>query len=202
MEEARKADVANRYGVICVYPSFLAIPPWYGNHATDPEIRQEDFVAHALVSSIDASYPTRRGREARWLLGFSKSGWGAYTLLLRHQEVFGYAAAWDVPFMLDGGGEDWGPMGLSHVFGTREAMQRCLPTRLAAANASWLRERCRLVLGGGVYWKPQVEAMHVLLAGHGIPHVYQPDLTLTHRWDTGWFAPMTEDLVKIARACR
>ena len=36
------------------------------------------------------------------MLGFSKSGWGACTLLLRNKELFGYAAAWDVPFMLNG----------------------------------------------------------------------------------------------------
>ena len=37
--------------------------------------------------------------HARLLLGFSKSGWGAFSLLLRYPERFGKAAAWDAPLM-------------------------------------------------------------------------------------------------------
>lgn len=36
MEEAKKADIANRYGVICVSPTFNKAAPWYGNHAPIP----------------------------------------------------------------------------------------------------------------------------------------------------------------------
>ena len=198
--EAKKADVANKYDMICVYPSFTTVP-WYGNHATDPTIRQEDYVLKALIPFIDSKYPTRRDKEGRWLIGFSKSAWGAYTLVFRHPNVFGYAAGWDAPFALNGdnSGKNWGPMGLSNIFGTKENMELSLPTKLAAENASWLKQRCRLVLGVGSYWKPQVEQMHNLLQALGIPHEYRSDLAFPHRWNTGWFAPMVEELVKIAR---
>jgi len=200
--EAKKADVANKYGVICVYPTFNKAAPWYGNHATVTTLRQEDHMVKGLVPFIDAKYPTLKEKEGRWLIGFSKSAWGAYTLLLRHPDVFGYAAGWDAPFMINGdnNGKDWGPMGLSANFGTKEAMQQSLPTKLAAENAAWLKERPRLVLGLGIYWAPQVKQMEALLQTSGIPHVYRSDLTFPHRWDTGWFPPMVEELVKIARA--
>ena len=38
------------------------------------------------------------------LLGFSKSGWGSFSLLLRNEKVFTRAALWDAPTML---GEDY-----------------------------------------------------------------------------------------------
>jgi hypothetical protein len=34
------------------------------------------------------------------LTGASKSGWGAFSLILRHPDFFGYAAPWDTPFMM------------------------------------------------------------------------------------------------------
>ena len=199
--EAKKADIANKYEVICVYPSFTSTP-WFGNHATDPQIRQDDYVVRALVPYIDSKYPTQRDKEGRWLIGFSKSGWGAYTLLFRHPDVFGYAGAWDVPFMLDGDNsrKDWGPMGLSGNMGSKEVMQQFLPTKLATENASWLKARNRLVLGRGIFWKSQNEQMHTLLDQLKIPHAYLPDLLKPHRWDTGWFPPMVDQLVRIARA--
>ena len=198
--EAQKADIANKYGVICVYPIFNKASPWYGNHATEPTLRQEDYVVKALVPFIDSKYPTQKDKEGRWLIGFSKSAWGAFTLLFRHPDVFGYAAGWDGPLMLDGNGKDWGPMGLSVNFGTREAMLPNLPSVLAKENASWLKKRPRLVLGLGKFWAGHVKKMEALLESLGIPHVYRSDLTVEHRWDTGWFPPMVEELVKIARA--
>lgn len=200
LEEARKLDVANKFGVICVYPIIESGIPWYGNHATEKGNRQDDFMVRTLVPSIDARYPTRREKESRWLFGFSKSGWGAYTLLMRNKETFGYAAAWDTPFMFDGdnSGKDWGPLGLSGNFGTREAMKPNVPTQLALANAAWLKQRNRLVLGVGIDWGEQCRQMHQLLEANAIPHVYRPDLLVKHEWRSGWFAPMVEELLKLA----
>jgi enterochelin esterase-like enzyme len=197
--EAKKAGVADRYGVICIRPSFTEVP-WYGNHATDPKVRQEDYILKDLIPAVEKNWPVRSDAEGRWLVGFSKSGWGAYTLLLRNPEVFGYAAAWDAPFMLDGenSGKNWGPMGISKVMGTKETMQQFLPARLVVAKADFLKQRKRLVLGAGIDWKGQSVAMHALLEKEGIPHACRPDLLLKHRWDSGWFGPMTEELVDVA----
>lgn len=201
LAEARKANLANELKVICVYPLIQSGIPWYGNHASNAGNRQEDFMVKTLVPAIDARYPTRAEKEQRWLIGFSKSGWGAFTLLLNHPECFSYAAGWDTPFMLtgDNSGKDWGPMGLSGNFGTVEAMRPNVPTRLALAKAAWLKERTRLVLGPGNSWTAQSREMHDLLEKNGIPHIYRQDLLLKHAWDSGWFASVAKDLVTLAR---
>lgn len=199
--EAKKADIANRYRVICVYPSFNKAAPWYGNHPTNLNQRQEDYVVRALVPFIDGKFPTQPRKEGRWLIGFSKSAWGAFTLLFRHPDIFGYAAGWDGPLMLNGdnNGNDWGPMGLSANFGTKEAMQKSLPTKLAQENAGWLKDHPRLVLAPGRFWTSQTTQMHAHLEALGIPHVYRSDLTFPHRWDSGWFSPLVEELANIAK---
>jgi len=199
--EAKKADLANKYGIICVEPYFSSIP-WLGNHATDPKNQQEKHMLEAVVPMIDATYPTQADPEGRWLIGFSKSGWGAMTLLLRHPETFGYAAAWDVPFMLNGKGpgKKWGPMGLAKNFGTPEAMAGFLPTKLAEDKADWLKERERIVIGPGKFWKGPSTKYHQHLEKLGIPHAYVDDKVVEHRWDTGWFEPVAVELIGTARA--
>lgn len=201
LEEAKKADIANKLGIICVAPQFTQVP-WYGNHATDPEIRQEEHILKRLIPFIDSQYPTLKNPGGRWLIGFSKSGWGALTLLFRNPEVFGYAAAWDAPLMLTGddGGKKWGPMGIEKVFGTKEVFQQFLPTRLAEQNTSRLKPQPRLVLGVGSTWAGQVAKFHALLDRLGVPHVYRPDLLVPHRWDSGWLPPLVEALAMTARA--
>lgn len=198
MAEAQKTGIADKLGVICVAPEF-ALVPWYGNHATDPAIRQEDYMVRTLVPFIDANFPTAAGPEGRWLLGFSKSGWGAVTLLFRHPEIFGYAAAWDAPFLLDASGDDWGPMGLEKIFGTREQMLKFLPTALTLQAGPHPETRPRLVAGPGKFWKAQGNGFGRHLRKHHIPHVFRADLLLPHRWDSGWFVPMAEELARIAR---
>jgi hypothetical protein len=101
--------------------------------------------------------------------------------------------------MIDGQAEDWGPMGLKKVYGTPAAMQQALPTTLAAAAAERLRDKPpRIVIGVGAFWKPQCLQYHAFLEQHAVPHHYRPDLTVKHRWDTGWFAPIADDLVRLA----
>lgn len=194
-----RAAGIHRRGVICVFPGF-SIAPWYGDHANDPQVAQERHLLETVLPFIDATYPTRPEAEGRWLLGFSKSGWGATTLLLRHPEAFGYAAVWDAPLMLDGSGDDWGPMGLSRVFGTKDAMLTSLPTSLVRERADHLQDRPRLVLGVGHYWRAQTTRYHALLDEFQVPHVWRDDLTQAHRWDSGWLAPMAEALIAIATA--
>jgi S-formylglutathione hydrolase FrmB len=200
LAEAKKLDIANQYGIICVQPFFTKVP-WYGNHATDSQIQQERYVVEVLVPYIDSHLPTSATSEGRWLIGFSKSGWGAFTLMARHPDVFGYAAAWDAPFMIQGdpSSKDWGPMGIKSVFGTPDALRAFLPTRLVAERASGISDGKRLVIGPGKAWLGQVRRFHELLEKSAVPHVYRDDAVFAHRWDSGWFPEFVAELVKLSR---
>ena len=153
----------------------------------------------SLLPYIEAALPARAEKEGRLLFGFSKSGWGAFTLLLRNPEVFGYAAAWDTPFMFDGTDADWGKIGISKNFGMRENFQKSLPSKLVLENADYLKKRARLVLAPGDGWKRETIAMHDLLDQQSIPQIYRADLLFPHRWDSGWFSPLMDELIRLSR---
>jgi len=132
-----------------------------------------------------------KGREGRLLLGFSKSGWGAFTLLLRNPEFFGYAASWDAPLMLE---ECWWRM--AEQFGSDESFQRHRPASLFQTQARHFRDRTRLVLlgesafgespGGKYAGTSHTRRAHKRMNDLGIRHAYADDLCTEHRWDSGW----------------
>ena len=82
-----------------------SLPPRFRSCPGTPIIRAIPRSGRRAISSrsssrcIEQHYPARADRDGRLLVGFSKSGWGAYSLLLRHPDRFGKAAAWDAPLM-------------------------------------------------------------------------------------------------------
>src|SRR5262249_30394543 len=135
LAEVRRQDLHNRYGAIFVAPTFSHLP-WYADHPTDREIRQESYFLKVVVPSVESRYPARTDLGGRLLLGFSKSGWGAFSLLLRHPDAFGRAAAWDAPLVMD----RMGRYGSGDIFGTPENFEAYRLTNLLKDRAARLGE--------------------------------------------------------------
>ncbi len=184
IQEAAKADVANRYGVICVAPAFSATP-WFADHPTDPALRQESHFIQVVIPWVEAHYPAARARAGRLLLGFSKSGFGALMLLLRHPDLFERAVAWDAPL----GKTAPDQFNMIEVFGTAE--------NFAAYSIPELLEQRATVFKDGpprIYLMPDREGDHKMddvkaqLVRLDIPSVVEYTTGLEHRWDSGWVA--------------
>ena len=75
-EEARPAQQVR---AVFVAPTFSHLP-WYADHPTKTEIRQEAYFLEGGGAVHRQDYPVRAEAEGRLLLGFSKSGWGAWSL--------------------------------------------------------------------------------------------------------------------------
>ena len=71
----KEMNAHNRHDLIVVQMGFEK-EPWYGDHATDPKIRQASYLKEFVVPFIEKRYSTMGEREGRLLFGFSKSGWG------------------------------------------------------------------------------------------------------------------------------
>jgi hypothetical protein len=179
--EVRRHDLHNRFRAIFVAPTFAHLP-WYADHPANPEIRQETHFLKVVVPFIETRYPVQAGPDGRHLLGFSKSGWGAWSLLLRHPEVFGKAAAWDAPLMMDRPGR----YGSGDIFGTQENFEEYQITRLVERRAADLRGRKRLILLGFGNFRDDHERAHGLLTDLKIPHAYEDGPKREHRWESGW----------------
>jgi hypothetical protein len=115
-------------------------------------------------------------------LGFSKSGWGAWSLLLRHPDRFGKAAAWDAPLVLDRPGR----YGSGDVFGTPENFERYRITSLLERHAADLRGGRRLILLGYGNFRGDHETAHDILVELKVPHAYEDGPEWEHRWGSGW----------------
>jgi len=195
IEEARRTAVHNRFGLVCVAPAFSDWP-WMADHPTDPARRQERFFLEVVLPLVERRYPVGTEARDRLLVGFSKSGWGAWSLLLRHPDRFGFAAAWDAPLM------EQTPerFGMARIFGTAENFARYRLTDLLRRQADRLRAAPpRLVLTGYGNFGPDTERMHRYLEALGIPHRYANRTRRPHHWHSGWFEETVRLLVE-ARA--
>lgn len=190
LAEIKKRNLHNQHQIIFVAPTFSQLP-WYADHPTDPEIRQEDYLLKAVIPFIDEHYPVAKNANGRLLLGFSKSGWGAWCLLLRHPNLFGKAIAWDAPLMM----KKPGLYGNQPIFGTQEQFDKYRITHLLRSNANTLGQKPRLLLTGYGGFRNHHQRMHSLLNQLKIPHVYRDGPKRKHDWHSGWVEEAVELLV-------
>lgn len=188
LAEIQKYDYHNRYHLICVAPEFTSLP-WYANHATDMKRQDESHFIKTVIPFIDENFPTIRNKKGRLLLGFSKSGWGAFSLLLRHPDMFYKAAGWDIGIRFDTGpiSDEERIKGIKQYFGSEENFEKYRISTLLKKKAKLLANEPRLfyyntegkrALGG--------VKIHRLMVQLGIPHRYLFEPKRAHRWDSGW----------------
>lgn len=190
LKEVHKLGLHNKHGAIFVAPTFSHLP-WYADHPTKPEIRQETYFLKVVVPFVEKNYPVRTDAGGRLLLGFSKSGWGAYSLLLRHPDLFGKAAAWDAPLMMDRPGR----YGSGDIFGTPENFERYQITRLLEARAGQLQKEKRLILLGYGNFRNSHREAQALMAKLKIAHEYRDGPARKHDWHSGWVAEAVQLLL-------
>lgn len=191
LSEIRKLGLHEKHRLLCVTPTFSALP-WYADHPTDPMKAQETYLVKAVVPSVDRLYPTTGKFDGRLLLGFSKSGWGAMTLLLRNPDVFGKAAAWDAPLMMDTSGR----YGSGPIFGTQENFQKYQVSALLRTHGPKLIGEPRLMHFGYDIFRSDHTRFETLLNELRIPHVYQDGPQRKHHWNSGWVADAVHWLAK------
>ena len=190
LAEIRRGDLHNKHGLICVFPEFSHLP-WYADHASDATLRQESYLLRDVLPLVEKQYPVKTEKAGRLLVGFSKSGWGAWTLLLRHPDTFARAAAWDAPLMQDRPNK----FGMGPIFGTQKNFEKYQITKLLEQRAQQLRPHKRLGLFGYGGFRTHHEQMHRRLEVLKIPHEYADGPQRKHAWNSGWLAESVEFLV-------
>ena len=172
---------ARKYHLICVFPDF-ATCPWFGDNLVDPKKRHESYLLQVVLPFIERTYPTITVPQGRFLIGFSKSGFGALGLHVRHPDIFGGSLSWDAPLM-----EKWpGRFGINEHFGSEDAFSGWYMPTVLEKQASLLKQDHIIVLAGyDLFQKPMDEA-HALLSRVGIPHQYLNGPSRPHHWYSGW----------------
>jgi sialate O-acetylesterase len=201
LNRLQEMDVHNDHDLIVVEMTFERTP-WYGDHVDDAAIRQASYLRDFVVPFVESRYSTLGNRDGRLLLGFSKSGWGAFSLILRDPDFYGYAAAWDAPFLFDEF-----HFGMESVFGTLARLKEFRPDLLLEDRSSPFRDRPRLVLAGENLWGAIIpppeggshtETYRRLLNQAGVRHTFV-SAPGPHRWDSSWMSPTLAALIELAQ---
>jgi MYXO-CTERM domain-containing protein len=189
--------------LILVVPSFSQLP-WYADHPTDPTVRQESYLVDDLVPAVDSLVPETAqnpGPPRRLLLGFSKSGTGSMSLILRHPATFDAIAAWDAPLYKTQLSD---LPGATPIFGTQANYDTyALPSALPAHATEFPGPTARLWLGGyssQTAWRDDMIAAHDAMTALGIVHAWADGPQRPHRWDSGWLSDAVTFLDQAAPA--
>jgi hypothetical protein len=187
--EARKLSLQNKHNLICVAMDFSS-DPWYADHPDNPRMRHDSYLPDIIIPFIDKTFPTIAAPAGRILVGFSKSGLGAVTLLLRHLDVFGRAGSWDGILIMDNRPQFFGS--------DRHYLANYYVPNLVKRQAEKLKGKpARLaIMGYGIpSFEKLTEDAHKLLDKHGVPHFYENGIRRSHEWGSGWLAPLVEVLI-------
>jgi S-formylglutathione hydrolase FrmB len=188
LPEILEHDLHNRHSLICVMPSFTGMP-WYADHPTDPRSQQERYFIEDVVPLVEASCSQVRGVD-RLLLGFSKSGFGAFNLFLRHPGMFAKAAAWDAPL----GMASINKYGSAEAFGTQANFDEYYLWEALKQNAGRLDDEHQLGLFGYDTFRGHMQATHYQMLKWGIPHHFVDGPRREHQWNSGWLPEVIEFL--------
>jgi hypothetical protein len=190
LSAVKNLNLHNIHKMVVIAPTFGQIP-WYGDHPTDADARQESHMVKAVAPAVDRLFPSSSPR--RLLLGFSKSGWGAVSLLIRHPDLFDAAAAWDAPLMV----ESPTRYGMEQVFATQKNFDGYFLPKQLREKAAVLQGSKRLALLGYGNFRDQMRMAHDLLLQLGVPHDYADGPRRRHHWNSGWVPEAVESLVKM-----
>lgn len=190
LREVKAHNLHNIHQAIFVSPTFSRLP-WYADHSASRLVRQETHFQNVVIPLIEKSYPASTQPRNRLLLGFSKSGWGAWSLLLRHTDKFGRAVAWDAPLMMD----DFDHFGARDIFGNPENFEHYHVSNLLRMSVDKLRHEKRLILTGNSNFRDHHILMRILLEDLEIPHDFRLGPSLPHDWHSGWVTESVELLL-------
>jgi len=184
LQVIQSLNLQNQYNLTVIEPSF-GIDPWYADNPLVSTSQEDTFMATDLQPWVTANLGTT-GAEQHWLIGFSKSGIGGQTLILRHPDKFTLAASWDFPADMVAydqfGGSSTPSYGTDANF---QANYRLTPAFLSA-HAAPFQASNRIWIGGYQIFQQDMADYDALLTAQGIKHTTEAPTAMEHRWDSGW----------------
>ncbi len=191
MTAIKKLDLSQKHNLVVVMPT-LSDMPWYADHPHDANLQQESYLTKAVLPAIRSLYPSDEPHY--YLLGFSKSGWGAVSLLCRNLNKFDAAAVWDAPLMLDTPDQ----FEMDKVFVTKTYFSRYYLPEQVRNSSRQLRKDKRIFLLGHDYYPDHLQRFHQVLDELKVPHDYDNNVRFQHRWDSGWLSVAVDRLFPTA----
>jgi hypothetical protein len=179
----------NTDNLTIIEPSF-GVEPWYADDPADANLQYETFMTKDLVPWVTQNLHVTGADEQNWLIGFSKSGFGAQDLLLKHPDLFTAAASWDFPADMNSTTTDGSlVVGNGVNYGTEANFEANyeLTSSFVNAHKAPFQTQTRIWIGGFNIFQKDVSDYDALLTAAGIKHTTEsPQQLMDHRWDSGW----------------
>jgi hypothetical protein len=194
LREVLATGWAARHDLLLAAPTF-ADSPWGVDHARDLRVRQEGYLLAVLDLLTRLLARADAPRVPRFAFGFSKAGFAAVNLLLRHPDMIDGVSVWDASLIYE---REWPPQLVEVAGGPEHATTYGIPA--AAGNAArWLAsEPTRLALSGHGILREDLSAAHHQLTGLGIAHIHRDGPERPHRWDSGWVPEALDAITGLA----
>ncbi len=122
------------------------------------------------------------GKPELVLVGFSKSGLGAWNLARAMPELLVGTVIFDAPMVR----EKLPPWGTAPFYADEGAWQADLPARTIAEFKVAVPAGHRLVLVSGAVFHDEMARMSELLVAAGVEHRFLARPRLRHHWQSGW----------------
>jgi hypothetical protein len=196
IDEAKRLNLADIYNIILVGPDFNGLPytanwlpsPYYADwDDTSAHMRYGSYIPDIVVPFIDSHYATDTTIQGRIMVGFSKSGQGAFTQLLRYPAIFGRAGSWDGE--IDGG---WRPASMGITQAEFDSNYR-IWNLLDKFQAIYANKPARFAIdsGGNIGGSITISDKMTQL---NIPHYFGMNIG-AHAWNSGWMGPLVAVLM-------
>lgn len=170
------------FNAVVVIPTFADVP-WYGDHPEDHRRSQETFLLESLPHLIRWNCPQARlDRDGVILVGFSKSGWGAVSLLARHPNRIGQAVAFDAPLMMS----EPGMYESDVVFPTPESFEGYRLTTSVNRSAETLGQANRITLIEGPNFGDDHRQFEAWLGEQNVKFQRVEVEGASHAWEAEW----------------
>lgn len=139
-----------------------------------------------VIPYVESRYSLGATAAHRLLLGFSKSGYGAFSMLLRHPDFFGKAFAWDSPVAMSDPRSGWDYLKI--LGSTANFANYRIPTLLQQRAALLANGNARLFLSGYSYdfTRRDHARLGEQMRALQIPHGYTLGTYRRHVWNSGW----------------
>ena len=116
------------------------------------------------------------------LVGFSKSGLGAWNIARAIPDLISATVIFDAPVMRT----SLPPWGTAPYYADAASWRKDLPANTIPAFQSAMPKTHRLVLISGERFHKEMRLFSRELDSHGLAHIFIPRPRLRHRWDSGW----------------
>lgn len=173
-------DYANLYNVVIIIPYVKSNEPWFGTKNDNTSL-QETFLTKVVTQFSEDELACSSARNDTFVIGYSKTGNSAYSLILRNPTVFGYACAWDAAFSVE-----WDNYGQSANYGTEAHWRTFNPLDILSANVASVNDSERLVLLGYQSYQSDQTAMQSALNSASVDFHFNAEDTNDHSWGGGW----------------